>query len=225
MPLFNVTHPNYKPHFVSNRVVDETNLGPAAPQRPRIRTDFGQQVAAPATIVSAPAPLTPYSLSGYFSTVRSALVLNAIQMGAWGNDGLPRYLAKQLPTASDPSPTVDAQATAYQAHRTMSYLPAQTDVSEAEFASLNDPTKRAASMASLSDSLSGGVQTLAQTLDNVAPAAVPLIPFSPSVPPWGHQLCNQSYFGVQITTKEVGLNPGTSVAVLQPSNVPGFISQ
>lgn len=225
MPLFNTTHPSYKPHYVSERVVDTIAPTAPAPSRPRVRTDFGQSVAAPATIVSAPARLTPYNLSGYFSTVRAALILNAIQMGAYTTGGLPRYLAKQLPTANDPSPTAKVNSSQYDAHKTMSYLPAQTEVSPAEFASLNDPTKRSSAMAGLSAQLAGGSSILAQTLDNVAPSNLPLIPYAPSVPPWGHLLCNQSYFGVQIQTREVALNPGANPAVLAPSNVPGFISQ
>lgn len=225
MPLFNVTHPSYTPHYVRERVVDQPNLGPQAPRRPRIRTDFGQSVEAPATVASAPAPLTPYAMVGYFATVRAALVVNALQMGAWDTGGLPRYLAKQLPTAEDTSPTTQANADAYKAHKTSSYLPVQTDVSEAEFSNLNDPTKRPAAMAGQAAKLNAVSAIPAQTLDNVSPTNAPLIPYAPSVPPWGHLLCNQSYFGVQVTVKEVGLNPGTSVATLEPSNVPGFVSQ
>lgn len=225
MPLFNVTHPSYTPHYVRERVVDPVNLGQQAPSRPRIRTDFGQSVEAPATIASAPSSLTPYVMVGYFSSVRAAIVVNALQAGAWNAGGLPRYLAKQLPTADDTSPTVQANAAAYAAHKTSSYLPVQTDVSEGEFASLNDPTKRAAVMGAQAAKINGASAIPIQTLDNVSATNAPLIPYAPSVPPWGHLLCNQSYFGVQITVKEVGLNPGTSVATLEPSNVPGFISQ
>lgn len=228
MPLFNATHPRPAPHFVSQRVVD----APAAvrpqpnPSRPRVRTDFGQMMAAPATVASAPKAASSYPVSGYFSTIRAALVANSLQLGAWNPSGFPRYLAAQLPTAGDPSPSAADNATDYANHLTMSYLPAQTEVTAQTFASLNDPTKRPSAMSSLTTNINGGTaDSQPQTLDNVQPSNVPLIPYAPSVPPWGNLLCNQSYFGVQIRTAGVALNPGNTIAVLQPSNVPGFVSQ
>ncbi|MFA6132479.1 MAG: hypothetical protein WC869_00530 [Phycisphaerae bacterium] len=225
MPLFNTTHPSYQPHFLRNLVNDVTPDPNAGPVRPRIRTDFGQSTQASAIVAEKPASLSTYNISGYFATVRAALVINAISMGAYDAGGLPRYLAAQLPTAEDPSPTTDANTSAYSDLQVMSYLPPQTAPSQDTFANLNDPTKREAAMTSLSDTIHRTSAAQTQSLDNVIPSNLPLIPFVPSVPPWGNLLCNQSQFGVTIQTNAVALNPGTGSTVLQPSNVPGFVSQ
>lgn len=218
MPLFNVTHPSFQPHYNSNQVQPATPVTNEAPQRPRVRVDFGQPQAAP-VVSSIPAQLTTYAVDGYFATIRAALVANALQQGAWEVNGLPRYLAGQLPTAEDAAPTQAANAADYQAHLTMSYLPAQTEASEEAFQSLNDPTKRPSTMASMAATLAGGASAaLGQTQDNVSPSNLPLIPFKPSPPPWGYGLCNQSQFPVNIGTAQ---NP----VLAQASNVPGFVAQ
>lgn len=225
MPLFNVTHPSYHPHILREQVVDTLPDQNAAPRRPTIRKDFGQDVRSSAIVVDSPTRLSTYNLVGYFSTVRAALVVNSLAMGAYSAGGLPRYLAAQLPTAEDPSPTTNSNSTAYANLQTMSYLPPQTALTEAQFSNLNDPTKREAAMTSLSETINGTGQAQQQTLDNVVPNNLPLIPYVPSVPPWGNLLCNQSQFGVTIKTNTVALNPGTGSTVIQPSNVPGFVSQ
>ena len=225
MSLFNTTHPSYNPNIVRNQVVDPKPTQPNTPRRPTVRRDFGQDLNTSAIVASQPAVLHLYQLSGYFSTVRAAMVVNSLSAGAFSAGGLPRYLASKLPTANDPSPTVDASAANYANHQTMSYLPEQIAASQATFANLNDPTKREATMTSLSETINGSASGLPQTLDNVVPNNVPLIPFAPSVPPWGGALCNQSQFGVTIKTNTVSLNPGTGSTVLQPTNVPGFVAQ
>jgi len=225
MPLFNTTHPSYNPHIARELVVDAAPAADTAPRRPKIRTDFGQDQKASAIVADAPAKLSTYDLVGYFATVRAALVVNAMSQGAYAAGGLPRYLAAQLPTADDPSPTTAAAAEAYANLTVMSYLPPQTAPTEAQFASLNDPTKREAAMTSLSETLNSSEAAIGQTVDNVSPSNLPLIPFVPSAPPWGGALCNQSLFGVTIKSNAVALNPGTGSRVLAPSNVPGFVSQ
>jgi hypothetical protein len=225
MPLFNTTHPSYRPHYVRDRVQPTEQPQPNTPRRPTVRRDFGQDLNASAIVANQPATLHMYSLSGYFSTVRAAMVVNSLAAGAFAPGGLPRYLASKLPTASNPSPTVDAAATNYANHQVMSYLPSQIAAPQAMFASLNDPTKRESLMTSLSETINGSASGLPQTLDNVIPNNVPLIPFKPSIPPWGGVLCNQSQFGVTIKTNAISLNPGTGSTVLQPTNVPGFVSQ
>ncbi len=217
MPLFNVTHPSFKPHYIAKQVPDEAVPTNTAPQRPKIRTDFG--VAAPApVVVSEPAPLHTYSVDGYFSTIRACLVVTAIQQGAWEPNGLPRYLASQLPTSGDAAPSTKANADAYQNHKTMSYLPVQTEVSQDVFQSMNDATQRAAAMANQASVLAGGGSaSLSQTRDNVQVSDLPLIPYTPAVP-WGNALCNQSQFPVNVGTAQ---NP----QLVQASNVPGFVSE
>lgn len=225
MPLFNTTHPSYAPHYLREIVRDLTAPANNTPVRPKIRSDFGQNVKASAIQSNLPATLTTYSLAGYFSTVRAALTVNALSLGAFAAGGLPRYLATQLPTAADPAPTADAASTAFANLKTMSYLPPQLAPTQQQFNSLNDPTKREASMTSLSDSINGSSQGLKQTVDNSVTNNLPLIPYVPSVPPWGGVLCNQSQFGVTIKTNAVALNPGTGTTLLAPTNVPGFVAQ
>jgi hypothetical protein len=225
MPLFNTTHPSYRPNIVRTLVTDDLTPAPDTPSRPKIRTDFGQSVSASAIVANTPASLTTYNVSGYFATVRAALVVNALSMGAFSAGGLPRYLAAQLPSADDPSPTAGAATEAYANLQTMSYLPPQIAPSEQQFNNLDDPTKREAAMTSLSETINNSSSGLAQTLDNVISSNRPLIPYVASVPPWGGVLCNQSQFGVQIKTNAVALNPGTGTTVLQPTNVPGFVAQ
>lgn len=225
MPLFNITHPSYRPNIVRTQVVEDLTPAPNTPTRPKIRTDFGQSVAASAIISDKPASLTTYNVSGYFATVRAAMVVNALSMGAFSAGGLPRYLAAQLPSADDPSPTTAAADEAYANLQVMSYLPPQIAPSQQQFANLNDPTKRESAMTSLSEQLNSSSAGLTQTLDNVISNNRPLIPYVASVPPWGGVLCNQSKFGVQIKTNAVALNPGTGTTVLQPTNVPGFVAQ
>jgi hypothetical protein len=225
VPLFNVTHPSYRPNIVRTQVTDDLTPPANTPTRPKIRTDFGQSVSASAIVSDMPASLTSYNVSGYFATVRAAMVVNALSMGAFAAGGLPRYLAAQLPSADDPSPTTNAATEAYANLQTMSYLPPQIAPSQQRFSDLNDPTKRESAMTSLSETINASQSGLAQTLDNVIPNNRPLIPYVESVPPWGGVLCNQTQFGVRIKTNAVALNPGTGTTVLQPSNVPGFVSQ
>jgi hypothetical protein len=225
MPLFNVTHPSYKPTIARQLVADAPPEAHPAPARPKVRRDFGQGQNASAIVSDAPVTSTQYVMVGYYSTVRAALVVNALEQGAYAPGGLPRYLASRLPTAEDPSPTTDAAAAAYAGLVVMSYLPRQLAPSEAQFASLNDATKREASMTDLSENLNRGSSALSQTLDNVHPSNVPLIPFVPTAPPWGNALCNQSQFGVTVKANGVAMNPGTGTRVLAPTNVPGFVSQ
>lgn len=225
MPLFNTTHPSYAPHYLREQVDQLPVPDTTAPSRPKVRTDFGQSTTASAIVSDRPAALSTYNLVGYFSTVRAALVINSLSMGAFAAGGLPRYLAAQLPTADDPSPTANAAATAYANHKTMSYLPAQLAPTQQQFATLNDPTKREDAMTSLSETLNGNSTGIPQTLDNVNANNLPLIPYAPSVPPWGGVLCNQSQFGVTIKTNTVALNPGTGTTLLAPTNVPGFVTQ
>lgn len=225
MPLFNTTHPSYTPHYLREQVRDPVAPANNTPVRPKIRSDFGQNVKASAIRSDQPATLTTYSLAGYFSTVRAALTVNALSLGAFASGGLPRYLASQLPTADDPAPTADSAGTAFTNLKTMSYLPPQLTPTPQQFKSLHDPTKREASLTSLSDSINGSTRGVPQTVDTPLTNNLPLIPYVPSVPPWGGVLCNQSQFGVTIKTNAVALNPGTGTTLLAPTNVPGFVAQ
>lgn len=217
MPLFNVTHPSYRPNIVKEQVVEQTTPQPNTPRRPTVRKDFGQDVSSSAVVAEKPARLSTYDLVGYFATVRAALVVNTLAAGAFEAGGLPRYLAAQLPTAEDPSPTTEDASEAYANLKTMSYLPAQTEPSEETFTSLYDSTKREAAMTSQAETLNQSGLAIPQTQDNVNANSRPLIPYTASVPPWGGALCNQSQFGVSIRT-------ATGTQVLQPTNVPGFVA-
>jgi hypothetical protein len=225
MPLFNTTHPSYAPHYLREQVRDIVTPANNTPTRPKVRSDFGPTPRASAIQSNQPAALTTYSLAGYFSTVRAALVINSLALGAFAAGGLPRYLASQLPTAADPAPAADAASTAFTNLRTMSYLPPQLAPTQQQFNSLNDSTKREALLTDLSDSINGSTRGLKQTVDNSVPNNRPLIPYVPSAPPWGGALCNQSQFGVTIKTNVVAMNPGTGTTLLAPTNVPGFVAQ
>lgn len=218
MPLFNVTHPSYRPNIVKNQVVEQAAPEPNTPRRPTVRTDFGVTPRASAIVSDAPGRLATYDLVGYFSSMRAALVANALSLGAFSSGGLPRYLAAQLPTADEPAPSAAAADAAYANLLVMSYLPPQTAPTAQEFRSLHDSTKREASMSDLAESLNNSGQAIAQTTDNVVNNSKPLIPYAASVPPWGNLLCNQSRFGVQVRTAG-----GTET--VKPTNVPGFVAE
>jgi len=223
MPLFNITHPTYAPHFLRTQVAAPAVSQLTATTRPTIRVDFGQNINAQPII--APTPQLPQTtpVIGYFSTIRAAMVCNSLDNGVWAPNGLSQYLAAQLPTASDAAPSAAQVSTDYANHLTMSYLPPQTEVDAATYATLDDPTKRPSSMASLSAQISGGTTTRPQSLENVVSSSLPLIPFTQTRPPWGSTLCNQSQFGV--VTPPNALSPNPTNTVLAPVNVPGFVSQ